>query len=76
MFQWNEELNQLMHMGWSCDHPCACEQQVGKKRKKTGRQNIRKEYEVRKEGKWARKKESRRPSYAGVPGCRKYPAMR
>ena len=65
-----------MHMGCSCDHPCACEQQVGKKKKKTGRQKIRKEYEVRKEGKWARKKESRRPIYAGVPGCRKYPAMR
>ena len=36
---------------------------------------IRKEYEVRNEGKWARKKESRRPSYAGVPGCRKYPTI-
>ena len=50
-----------MHMGCSGVHPCACEQQVGKKRKKTGRKKIRKEYEVRKEGKWARKKESRRP---------------
>ena len=61
--------------GCSGVYPCACEQQVGKKRKKTGSQNISKEYEVRKEGKWARKKESRRSSCAGVPGCRKYPAM-
>ena len=38
-----------MHMGCSGDHPCACEQQVGKKRKNTGRKKTRKEYEVQKE---------------------------
>ena len=57
-------------------HPCACEQQVGKKRKKKGWKKIRKELEVPKEGKWVRKKESRRHRYAGVPGCRKYPTIR
>ena len=30
-----------MHMACSGDHTCACEQQVGKKRKKTGRKKIR-----------------------------------